>query len=46
MALITAFGGIQMVAIAVLGEYLWRNFDQTRERPMFIIERGNTGEPK
>ncbi len=45
MALITAFGGIQMVAIAVLGEYLWRNFDQTRERPMFIIERGNTKEP-
>lgn len=46
MALITAFGGIQMVAIAVLGEYLWRNFDQTRERPMFIIERGNVGDPK
>ncbi len=44
MALITAFGGIQMVAIAVLGEYLWRNFDQTRERPMFIIERSNTKE--
>lgn len=43
MALITAFGGIQMVAIAVLGEYLWRNFDQTRERPMFIVERGNIG---
>ena len=33
MALIAAFGGVQMVAIAVLGEYLWRNFDQTRERP-------------
>jgi dolichol-phosphate mannosyltransferase len=44
MALITAFGGIQMVAIAVLGEYLWRNFDQTRDRPIFIIEQGNIGE--
>jgi dolichol-phosphate mannosyltransferase len=30
-----------MVAIAVLGEYLWRNFDQTRERPIFIVERRN-----
>jgi hypothetical protein len=34
-----------MVAIAVLGEYLWRNFDQTRDRPIFIIEQGNIGEP-
>ena len=46
MALITAFGGIQMVAIAVLGEYLWRNFDQTRDRPIFIIEQGNIEAPK
>ena len=38
MALIAAFGGIQMVSIAILGEYLWRNFDQTRDRPMYIIQ--------
>lgn len=41
MALITAFGGLNMVSIAIVGEYLWRNFDQTRQRPMFIIEHGN-----
>jgi dolichol-phosphate mannosyltransferase len=41
MALITAFGGIQMISIAILGEYLWRNFDQTRDRPMFIIQNSN-----
>ena len=41
MALITAFGGIQMISIAILGEYLWRNFDQTRDRPMFIIQSSN-----
>lgn len=39
LAAIMAFGGLNMVAISVLGEYLWRNFDQTRKRPMFIIER-------
>jgi glycosyltransferase involved in cell wall biosynthesis len=42
MALITAFGGMNMVSIAIVGEYVWRNFDQTRQRPIFIIERGNT----
>lgn len=41
MALVTAFGGLNMVSIAIVGEYLWRNFDQTRQRPMFIIEHGN-----
>lgn len=45
MTLIAAFGGIQLVSIAVIGEYLWRNFDQTRQRPMFIIERSNIAAP-
>jgi glycosyltransferase involved in cell wall biosynthesis len=39
LALIAVFGGMNMIAIAIVGEYLWRNFDQTRQRPMFIIER-------
>lgn len=39
LALIAVFGGLNMIAIAIVGEYLWRNFDQTRQRPMFIIER-------
>ncbi|MBX3551384.1 MAG: glycosyltransferase family 2 protein [Pseudolabrys sp.] len=39
LALISLFGGLNMVAIAIVGEYLWRNFDQTRQRPIFIIER-------
>ncbi len=39
LVLIAVFGGLNMIAIAIVGEYLWRNFDQTRERPMFIIER-------
>jgi glycosyltransferase involved in cell wall biosynthesis len=46
MALITAFGGIQMISIAILGEYLWRNFDQTRDRPMFIIQQSKLKEKK
>ena len=39
LVLIAVFGGLNMIAIAIVGEYLWRNFDQTRQRPMFIIER-------
>lgn len=35
---ILAFGGIHMIALSILGEYLWRNFDQTRKRPLFLID--------
>jgi dolichol-phosphate mannosyltransferase len=31
--------GVQMMMLGVLGEYLWRSFDASRQRPRFIIER-------
>jgi dolichol-phosphate mannosyltransferase len=31
--------GTQLVFLGILGEYLWRNFDETRKRPPFIIDR-------
>lgn len=30
--------GIQMIMLGVVGEYLWRNFDETRKRPIFIVD--------
>lgn len=30
--------GAQMLMTGILGEYLWRNLDETRKRPPFIIE--------
>lgn len=29
----------QMVALGILGEYLWRTLDATRKRPPYVIER-------
>lgn len=31
-------GGIQMMMLGVLGEYLWRTYDESRKRPRFVIE--------
>ena len=28
-----------MLMLGVLGEYLWRAFDESRRRPRYIIER-------
>lgn len=38
MVTLLMLGGIQLVMIGVLGEYLWRNFDETRRRPNYVIE--------
>ncbi len=36
--LILVLGGIQMMMLGILGEYLWRTLDETRRRPLYFIE--------
>ena len=31
-------GGLQLIMLGILGEYLWRNLDEARSRPQFLIE--------
>ncbi|MEE9296056.1 MAG: glycosyltransferase family 2 protein [Phycisphaerae bacterium] len=31
-------GGLQILMLGVLGEYLWRTFDQVRGRPLYLVE--------
>lgn len=38
MIVILVIGGIQMTMLGVLGEYLWRTFDESRKRPGYVIE--------
>jgi glycosyltransferase involved in cell wall biosynthesis len=39
MLAVLVIGGVQLVMIGVLGEYLWRILDEARERPLYIVER-------
>ena len=39
MVVVLLLGGAQMLMLGVLGEYLWRAFDESRRRPRYIIER-------
>lgn len=38
MITVLMLGGIQMVMLGVIGEYLWRNSHESRRRPNFVIE--------
>jgi polyisoprenyl-phosphate glycosyltransferase len=39
VVLIALTSGVQMIMLGVLGEYLWRILDETRRRPMYVIDR-------
>ena len=38
MIVVLIVSGVQMLMMGILGEYLWRNLDETRRRPRFIVE--------
>lgn len=38
MIVVLVMGGIQMLMMGTLGEYLWRALDESRRRPRYLIE--------
>ena len=40
VTLVLFLGGIQLIAIGLLGEYLARIYDEVKQRPLFIIKKG------
>ena len=39
MIVVLLLGGFQMIMMGILGEYLWRTYDETRGRPRYVIEK-------
>lgn len=39
MVAIMFTSGVQLLTLGVIGEYLWRNFESSRNRPLFIIDK-------
>lgn len=44
MVVVLVFGGIQMIMLGIVGEYLWRTLEQSRGRPLYFIEASSEGE--
>jgi dolichol-phosphate mannosyltransferase len=36
---VSFFSGVQLLALGVVGEYIGRIYDETKRRPMYIIDR-------
>jgi polyisoprenyl-phosphate glycosyltransferase len=45
MVVVLSLGGVQMLMLGVLGEYLWRTLDESRRRPRYFLEEPST-EPR
>lgn len=39
-ACVLIFGGLQLVALGILGEYIGRIFEEVKRRPLYLIARG------
>lgn len=38
MILLLIIGGLLMLMLGIIGEYVWRTYDETRKRPVYIIK--------
>jgi len=38
MVVVLVIGGVQMLMMGMLGEYLWRALDESRQRPRYMVE--------
>ena len=44
MIAVLVVGGVQMLMMGILGEYVWRALDEARRRPRYLIEATTDGE--
>jgi dolichol-phosphate mannosyltransferase len=46
LVVVLLLGGAQLTVTGVIGEYLWRAVEETRQRPLFVVRKVTSRQPK
>ena len=44
IVVVLVLGGVQMMMLGILGEYLWRTLEAARQRPIYFLEETSEGD--